>query len=193
MRILSAEFVKSCVRKEELPRDGLPEVAFAGRSNVGKSTLINTITGRKKLAHTSSTPGKTRRINYYLVNRRFYFVDMPGYGYARVSREERRRWQKMVEGYLEGRGELKGVVVLIDSRREPDELERALYDYLASMGKPVVTVLTKVDKLSKNRLSGRVEAIRKGLGIERVVPFSARTGMGREELVSAIFDLLDRD
>ncbi len=192
MRILSAEFVKSCVRKEELPKDGLPEVAFAGRSNVGKSTLINTITGRRRLAHTSSTPGKTRTINYYLINRRFYFVDLPGYGYARVSREERRRWQKMVEGYLEGRGELKGVVVLIDSRREPDDLEHALYDYLASIGKPVVTVLTKADKLSKNRLSERMVAIRKSLGIERVVAFSARTGMGRAELLSAIFEFVNR-
>ncbi len=186
MRILSAEFVKSCVRKDELPRDGLPEIAFAGRSNVGKSTLINTITGRKKLAHTSSTPGKTRTINFYLINRRFYFVDLPGYGYARVSKKERLMWQKMIEGYMENRAELRGVVVLIDVRREPDELEHTLYDYLAHVGKPVITVLTKVDKLPRGQLSQRTASIRRALGVERVITFSARTGEGKAELLRTI-------
>ena len=186
MRILSAEFVKSCVRKDELPRDGLPEIAFAGRSNVGKSTLINTITGRKKLAHTSSTPGKTRTINFYLINRMFYFVDLPGYGYARVSKKERLMWQKMIEGYMENRAVLRGVVVLIDVRREPDELEHTLYDYLVHVGKPVITVLTKVDKLPRGQLSQRVASIRRTLGVERVITFSARTGEGRAELLRAI-------
>ena len=193
MRIVSAEFVKSCVRKEELPRDGLPEVAFVGRSNVGKSTLINTITNRKKLAHTSSTPGKTRTINFYLINRRFYFVDLPGYGYAKVSRKERIQWQKMIEGYLKNRPQLKGVLALIDSRRDPDELELALYRYLASLEKRVVTVLTKADKMPRGRLSQRVAAIRKALGVERVIPFSARTGEGKTELLKAISEFVEAD
>ena len=193
MRIVSAEFVRSCVRQEELPRDGLPEVAFVGRSNVGKSTLINTITNRKKLAHTSSTPGKTRTINFYLINRRFYFVDLPGYGYAKVSRKERIQWQKMIEGYLKNRPQLKGVLALIDSRRDPDELELALYRYLASLEKRVVTVLTKADKMPRGRLSQRVAAIRKALGVERVIPFSARTGEGKTELLKAIFEFVEAD
>ncbi len=193
MRIVSAEFVRSCVRKEEFPRDGLPEIAFVGRSNVGKSTLINTITNRKKLAHTSSTPGKTRTINFYLINRRFYFVDLPGYGYARVSRKERIQWQKMIEGYLKNRPQLKGVLALIDSRRDPDELELALYRYLASLEKRVVTVLTKADKMPRGRLSQRVAAIRKALGVERVIPFSARTGEGKAELLKAISEFVEAD
>ena len=187
MRIDSVEFVRSCYRVDDFPRDGLPEVAFVGRSNVGKSTLINTLTGRRKLAHTSSTPGKTRSINFYILNRRFYFVDLPGYGYARVSRAERKRWQALIDGYLRERAPLRLILALIDVRREPDELDMGLYEYLAHTGKPVVTVATKADKLSKSQLLKAVDRLKSLLPVDRVIAFSARSGQGRAELLRQIF------
>lgn len=169
-----------------------PEVAFSGRSNVGKSSLINALVRRKALARVSGTPGKTREINFFDVNRAFVLVDLPGYGYARVSKTERAAWRPLIEGYLRHSPELRGVVQLIDSRHEPSADDLTMLDFLADLGAPTIVALTKTDKLSARELPARVDAIARAIGVdaEQLIPFSARTGRGRDELAEAIVALV---
>jgi GTP-binding protein len=191
MLITSAEFVTSAVRPEQYPPADLPEFAFAGRSNVGKSSLINTLVSRKKLVLTSSTPGKTRLINFFRVNDALMFVDLPGYGYARVSEDERRKWRPMIERYLSARENLKTVVVILDIRRTPNEEDAQLLDWLARREIPTVLVVTKSDKLSKTAQAKQRRAIADTLEVdpEELLLFSSKSRQGRELLWRILSDL----
>ena len=182
MKILSATFVKSAPDLKHCPMEGFPEIAIIGRSNVGKSSMINVLTGVKGLAKTSSVPGKTRTMNYYLINEAFYLVDLPGYGYAQVSLTERERWKETLENYFAKREALQGVIVVLDSRRDATEKEASLYEWIRGYALPCVTVLTKSDKLSHGEVSKRMLLVKRELGIEKPVLFSAMTGDGKTEL-----------
>ena len=174
------------------PDARLPEVAFGGRSNVGKSSLINTLLRRKKVARVSNTPGRTREINFFEVNARFVLADLPGYGYARISKEKRAEWRPLIEGYLRGSPALRGVVLLLDARRQPTEDDLLMLDFLASTGKPTIVVATKIDKLPKREREPRIRtlALEAGIELEQLIPFSAETGEGRDELADAIVTLV---
>ena len=185
MKVQTARFIRTTVQSEDLLDDGLPEVAFAGRSNVGKSSLLNRILGRKKLAHTSSTPGRTRGLNYYLVNSRFYFVDLPGYGYAKVSKSERRSWAKLLEEYLRRASGTAQVVQLVDGKVGATPLDVQAVDYLDSLGIVPIVVATKIDRVPSSRRAAALRSLRAELELEpedRVIAFSARTGEGVREL-----------
>lgn len=191
------EFVGS-VADPGAPLPGeLPQIAFAGRSNVGKSSLINVLIGRtrKKLAHVSSRPGKTRLLNFYRVNDDFLLVDLPGFGFAKVPGHVREEWRRLVEGYLARGDGPKAVVHLVDVRRDPTDPDLTMLDYLARLELPTVVVLTKVDKLNRSRREKAVPALIEGLGLdpEQVVPFSAVTGEGRDLLLEAIGGLLGKE
>jgi len=189
MKITSAEFVKSAVKPGQYPGGELPEVAFAGRSNVGKSSLINALLGRKKLAQTSATPGKTRLINFFTVNETLSFVDLPGYGFARVSRAEQETWGPMIETYLRERENLRLVVSILDVRHDPTGQDRDLIDWLRHFGRNHLIVLTKSDKLSRGEALKRRRRIASLLGLgefETPILFSARTGEGKGEVWKAI-------
>jgi len=174
------------------PESTLPEIAFAGRSNVGKSSLLNTLVRRKSFARVSRTPGRTREINFFRVNNGFVLVDLPGYGYARVSKEKRAEWRPLMESYLKRTSQLRGIVLLLDIRRDPSEDDRAMLDFLAETEVPTIVALTKTDKLSKAAARQRVSEISAALALdnEQVIPFSAQSGNGRTELLEAITDLL---
>jgi len=189
--IKSADFVTSAVEPSQYPAEGLPEIAFAGRSNVGKSTLINCLVNRRNLVKTSSTPGKTRLINFFSVNGRLLLVDLPGYGYAKVSQKERKKWGPMVETYLSGRQSVKGVILLIDLRRLPRDEELQIRDWLTHYQTPLLIVLTKADKLKKNARQKQRQAIAESLGVapELLVLFSAKTRLGRETVLDQIRQL----
>lgn len=193
MIIKSAEFVKSAVTPSHYPDADLPEIAFAGRSNVGKSSLINTLVNRKRLVKTSSTPGRTQLINFFDVNGAFTFVDLPGYGYAKVPKRIKKDWGPMIETYLSTRETLAGVVLLIDIRRNPGAEEMNFIDWLAEYDIPGVLVLTKADKLSKIKRVPRIKAIAETLQVQResVIPFSAKSRLGKDVLWGAIDELLD--
>ncbi len=189
VRIQSAEFLKSATRPSHYPEDRFPEVAFVGRSNVGKSSLINRLVLRSRFARTSNTPGRTQLINFFLINGRYTFVDLPGYGFARVPDAVRRSWRPMVERYLRERRSLRLVVLLMDIRRDPLEEDLDLLAWLHELAIPVLPVLTKVDKLSKNQVRTREKKIRDALmlpGGPAPVLFSARTGQGRESIWAVI-------
>ncbi len=193
MKIKKAELKAGAYRVQEFPGWDLPEISFLGRSNVGKSSLINNLIGRKNLARTSSTPGKTRGLYFYLLNNNFCFVDLPGYGYARVSKKEQERWAPIIEEYLEGRANLYGCVHLVDCRHEPTEDDRLMAEWLRMHSIPRVTVATKADKLSRGALLRQLEVIKGKLGLfeeEFLLPFSARIGSGRDQLWQAIKSLL---
>ena len=190
MKIKSAEFTVCAVRRSEYPADRLPELALVGRSNVGKSSLINTLVMRKNLARTSSEPGKTRTVNFYKINGEFYLVDLPGFGYAKVPLSVKRSWERMVEEYMEGRQSLMGAIVILDARREVGDTEENLFQWLERSAIPVVTVLTKIDKLSRNDLNSRVRDIKNTLGIEDPVLFSAITHEGRIKLLKRVMGML---
>ena len=182
---MDASFIISAMRESQHPPPDRPEVAFAGRSNVGKSSLLNVLVNRKGLARTSSTPGRTQSINFFSVGDRLYFVDLPGYGYARVSRETQRSWGKMVETYLRKRSNLKAVVVILDIRRDPNPGDLDLLAWLRDYGRRPIVVLTKVDKLSRSRSLQRASEI--AARLEPICPsdpvlFSAKTRGGREEI-----------
>lgn len=174
------------------PVSELPEVAFSGRSNVGKSSLLNRLVKRKALARVSQTPGKTREINFFRVNDAFTLVDLPGYGYARVSKEMRAAWRPLIEGYLGSSAELRGVVQLIDARHAPTTDDLQMLDFLADLGVPTIVVLTKMDKLTRREGEARPAALAAELGMDeaQVIPFSAVTGLGRDELAEAVVSLL---
>jgi len=188
MRIHTAEFLESAGRADQFPRGGRPEVAFAGRSNVGKSSLINRLLGRRALARTSSTPGRTRTINFYAVNDAFLFVDLPGYGYAKVSRTVQENWWALVEVYVADRVPLRGVVHLTDARHPPTEQDRELQEFLAAMNVPCVHVLTKGDKVPRGQRAAALGAARETLGpvSPEAIFFSAETGEGVAELWRAL-------
>ncbi|MFQ5706302.1 MAG: ribosome biogenesis GTP-binding protein YihA/YsxC [bacterium] len=190
MKILSVEFVKSVQDVKEIPRDGLAEIAFSGRSNVGKSRLINCLLNRKKMAKTSSTPGKTRQINYFRINGAFFFVDLPGYGFARVSKSEKVLWQRLIESYIKQSRQLKGVVAIIDSRIGPTPLDLQLFGWLSSLKVPMTVVATKSDKLSNNALNQRLAQYSKQLQAS-IYPFSAVSGMGKRALWKEILTTLE--
>ncbi len=172
----------------------LPQIAFSGRSNVGKSSLINMLLRRtrKKIAHVSSTPGKTQALNFYLVNEKFFLVDLPGYGYARVPEEKRETWAPLIEWYLSSSKKVRGVVHLVDSRHAPTEHDLSMVAYLGEIGLPALIVLTKVDKLKKAELERSKARALEALGIDesQLVPFSAKSGEGRDALLSALEELL---
>jgi GTP-binding protein len=192
MRVTSAEFVKSAFDESHWPRDRRPEVAFLGRSNVGKSSLINSLLKVKGLARTSSTPGRTQSLNYFLVNKSFYFVDLPGYGFARVPKKVREEWGQLVTQYLAKRDSLVLSIHIVDSRHEPTSLDLQLREWLLFHRKPFLTVATKSDKLSQNELRRNLARARQVLdGVEgdaggEVVAYSAVTGRGREGVWHAI-------
>lgn len=174
------------------PLPNLPEVAFAGRSNVGKSSLINALLHRRKFARVSNTPGRTREINFFEVNRQFVLADLPGYGYARISKEKRAAWRPLIEGYLKGSNALRGVVQLLDSRHTPTEDDLQMLEFLAHRGTPTLVVATKVDKLRKSERDQRLADLAREAGVDpsQVIPFSAETREGRDELAAAIVDLV---
>lgn len=191
MKITSAEFVKSAFSYEHWIEDDRPEIAFLGRSNVGKSSLINSLLQRKGLARTSNTPGRTQSINYFLINDAFYFVDLPGYGYAKVSKSMRADWGVMAEEYLSQREQLVLCVQLIDSRHDPTKLDLQLNEWLNFNGKPHLAVATKTDKLSTNQLSKQLKAIRLALKFSDVIAYSSETGKGRDEVWRSIERAID--
>ena len=186
MKITSAEFVKSAFNREHWVLDRRPEIAFLGRSNVGKSSLINSLLQRKGLARTSNTPGRTQSINYFLINDDFYFVDLPGYGYAKVSKAMRSDWGKMAEEYLSDREQLALCIQLIDARHEPTRLDLQLNEWLNFHEKPHIVVATKADKLPKTQLAKQIKAIRLALTESHVETYSSENGTGKEELWSTI-------
>ena len=192
MIIKSAEFVTSATKPPQYPPEGLPEIAFAGRSNVGKSSLINVLVNRKRLVKTSSTPGRTQLVNFFDINDYITFVDLPGYGYARVPASVRKKWGPMIETYLSGRNTLKGVVVILDIRRTPREEEHNLIAWLEHYAIASILVLTKTDKLSKTKLAKQRAAVARSLALDSsdLILFSAKSRKGREDVWKAIEFLL---
>jgi GTP-binding protein len=174
------------------PEPSLPEVAFAGRSNVGKSSLLNQLLRRKKFARVSNTPGRTREINFFRVNDSLILVDLPGYGYARVSKEQRASWRPLIEGYLQRSPQLRGVVQLLDARHDPTQDDEQMLGFLAELGVPSIIVLTKIDKLTATQAARRIAEISSALTLEpeQVISFSAVSGRGRDELAEAIMALV---
>lgn len=191
MKISGVEFLISAADIKQCPAGERPEVALAGRSNVGKSSLLNKLVGRRKLARTSRTPGRTQTINFFLVNDSFFLVDLPGYGYARVPKGLRERWGKTVEEYLKGRKQLRGVVQIVDLRHPPTENDLQLFKWLKLQGIPVLVVATKADKLSRGRCIRQAEVVRSDLGLCGLpVLFSAVTGQGVGNLWAEILKWL---
>lgn len=191
MVIRNVELETVCGITSPLPDNSCPEFAFAGKSNVGKSSLINALMNRKSLARTSGQPGKTQTINFYKINEELYYVDLPGYGYAKASVEVKAKWGKMIERYLHKSTMLKCVFLLVDIRHEPSENDRLMYEWILSNGYHPVVIATKLDKLKRSQVQKHVKLVREGLGMEKegmVIPFSAETKQGREE----IWELIDR-
>lgn len=185
MKVTEAEIVISAVKPEQYPQDALPEIALAGRSNVGKSSLINKMIQRKALARTSSKPGKTQTLNFYRINQRFYFVDLPGYGYAKVSKKEREAWGKMIEEYLINRTDLKAVILLTDLRHPPTKDDQMMYDWLKHYQIPVIVIGTKADKIPKGKWAKHQKIAKETLVLnpfDTFIPFSSETGLGKDKL-----------
>ena len=185
MKLRTVTLEAVCGRKDQFPKPNLPEICFIGRSNVGKSSLINALTGRKALARTSQSPGKTRTINFYNVNDMLYLVDLPGYGYAKVSQAEQKRWGQIIESYLKERPSLCLSVLLIDIRHEPGEADRMMYDWMRYYGIEPLIVLTKLDKIKKNQLQKQLALIVRTLGVEdrnHVLAVSSETKTGIDDL-----------
>ena len=189
MHIKQAVLETVCGITSVLPKNDLPEIAFLGKSNVGKSSVINTLMQRKSLARTSQAPGKTQTINYYKVNDSLYFVDLPGYGYAKVSQELRQKWGKMIERYITTSPTLKLICLLVDIRHEPTENDRLMYDWIKYHGYRVLLILTKADKLKRSVLNKHIKMIEKALKVadeDMIVAFSSETKQGREEVYEII-------
>lgn len=197
MKITSAEFVCSNSDYKKCPVTELPEFAFIGRSNVGKSSLINSLTGKKGLAKTSSTPGKTQLINHFIINNAWYLVDLPGYGYAKVSQTERKKWEKMISDYLANRENLFCTFVLVDSRLEPQQIDIEFINFLGESGIPFAIIFTKTDKLTKNELSKSLAQYKKKLldWWEELPPLfvtSAESGTGKEEVLDYVEGIMGK-
>ena len=187
MKVLSAEFVVSAAQAAQFPRDGRPQIAFAGRSNVGKSSVINALLHRKNLVKTSATPGKTQLINFFVINGTLYFVDLPGYGYARVPKAVTDAWAPMIEGYLKDSPRLAAVVVLLDSRRDPDQRDLRLLQWLAQYSIPAIVALTKADKLNRQESEMARRAVQQALDLSAPpLLTSAKSGQGMRELWTEI-------
>ncbi|USG64169.1 ribosome biogenesis GTP-binding protein YihA/YsxC [Brevibacillus ruminantium] len=189
MKITSAEFIISAVGPAQYPTDGLPEIALVGRSNVGKSSLLNKMMNRKGLARTSQKPGKTQTLNYFQVNKMLYFVDFPGYGYAKVSKSIKGQWGKMIESYLSKREELRFIIQLVDIRHAPSKDDIAMYEWCKEIGIPTVVVATKGDKIARGRWLQHTKIIREQLKLrptDTLLIFSSETGQGRDELWAEI-------
>ena len=192
MEVNNASLAAVGVKLEQYPTDGKPEIAFAGKSNVGKSSLINGLLNRKSLARTSSSPGKTRTINFHDVENTLYFVDLPGYGYAKAPKTEIQKWGKMIEDYLYQRETLKSIVLLIDIRHEPGTNDKMMYEWLKHYDYDIIIIATKADKIKRSQLQKHIAMIRKGLNMsadEKIIPFSSMTKQGKEEIWS-VFDEL---
>jgi len=191
MQIKSSEFLISSSSYKKCPKPDKAEFAFIGRSNVGKSSLINMLTNRKKLAKISSTPGKTQLINHFLINTKWYLVDLPGYGWAKASKTEKLKWENMIRGYILGRENLVSMFVLVDSRHEPQKIDTEFIDFLGEKGIPFVIVFTKADKLSKNKVSASIAAYKKKLkstweDLPQMITTSSSTRLGKEDVLNFI-------
>lgn len=189
MIIRNVELETVCGVTSKLPENILPEFAFAGKSNVGKSSLINALMNRKALARTSAQPGKTQTINFYNINKELYYVDLPGYGYAKVSQTEKEKWGKMIENYLHKSKMLKCVFLLVDIRHEPSANDRTMYEWVVYNGFRPVIIATKLDKINRSQIQKQLKLIRNGLGMEKndmIIPFSAASKQGREEIWALI-------
>jgi len=192
LKIKQSEFEISAVRRDQYPTDGLPEVAFVGRSNVGKSSIINALTNRRHLAKVSQTPGKTRLINFFMINEgEFHLVDLPGYGYAKVSKKEQASWGKTIEMYLTDREELKRVILLVDSRHKPTKDDLMMHEWVKHFGIETIVVATKSDKLSNNELRKSEKIIKDTMGLtkeDKFYFFSSLNKKGKDELINYLFD-----
>lgn len=185
MIIRSLELETVCGITSTLPENTLPEIAFAGKSNVGKSSLINGLMNRKSFARTSATPGKTQTINFYNINQELYLVDLPGYGYAKVSEQEKKKWGRMIERYLHQSKQLRAVFLLIDIRHAPSANDKMMYDWILSQGYHPIIIATKLDKLKRSQVQKQIKVVRQGLGLSKdsiLIPFSAVTKQGRDEI-----------
>lgn len=185
MKIVSAEIVALGVKMEQYPKDALPEIALVGRSNVGKSSLINKLIQRRALARTSSKPGKTQTLNFYLINNQFYFVDLPGYGYAKVSKSQREQWGKMIEEYILNRKNLKTVLLITDLRHPPSKDDILMYEWLSHNNVPTIIIGTKADKIPKGKWEKHRKILKETLNMvssDKIVLFSAETGQGKDQL-----------
>ncbi|MFG6148356.1 ribosome biogenesis GTP-binding protein YihA/YsxC [Halobacillus sp. B23F22_1] len=183
MKVNQAEIIISAASKKQYPSEPIPEIALAGRSNVGKSSFINKMIQRKNLARTSSKPGKTQTLNFYLINEKFHFVDVPGYGYAKVSKKERAKWGKMMEEYFAERDQLRATALVIDIRHKPTEDDCMMYDYIKHFDLPVMVIATKLDKIKKGQRNKQLQLIATTLEMEeedQLIPFSSETGEGKE-------------
>lgn len=189
---IECHFVGSYYTLDQIPDDEKPQIALAGRSNVGKSSLLNKLVGQRKMAKVSAAPGKTRSITFFTVNNQFYFVDLPGYGYSQVSKAERKSWRKLIENYLTESERLIGLVLLLDSRREPTDQDLMLAEWLEQRKLPVIIALTKCDKLGKNELNNKVRTVEKQFEVD-VIPFSIVSGIGKNEMLTAITNLLGQN
>lgn len=196
MIIKSAELETVCGITSKLPENSLPEVAFAGKSNVGKSSLINGLLNRKALARTSSQPGKTQTINFYNINQEIYFVDLPGYGYAKVSEETKAKWGKMIERYLHTSKQLKAVFLLIDIRHEPSANDKDMYNWIVYQGYEPIIIATKLDKIKRSQVQKQLKLVREGLGVSKdtkLIAFSAETKQGRDEILDLIESYMEKE
>ena len=190
MKNLDVKFIGSFYKLNQLPKDSLPQIAFAGRSNVGKSSLLNKITGHKKAAKVSQTPGKTRSLNFFLINEQFYFVDLPGYGYAKVSKVERESWGQLIEDYLVSSQNLAGLMLLLDCRRDPNQEDEELIHWLGEKELPCMAIITKTDKITRDKTNRKVRQIENAYGIT-AMPFSTVKGTGKDQVLQAIFSLVN--
>lgn len=193
MNIKSAALETVCGITSRLPENDLPEIAFAGKSNVGKSSLINALMNRKALARTSAQPGKTQTINFYNVNEALYLVDLPGYGYAKVAQEIREKWGKLIERYLHGSKQLKAVFLLIDIRHEPSQNDRRMYEWIVYNGYDPIIIATKLDKINRSQVQKHLKMLSTGLGVKpgtKILPFSASTKQGRDEIWATMEEVL---
>lgn len=194
MIIKQAELETVCGITSKLPENAFPEVAFAGKSNVGKSSLINGLLNRKSLARTSSQPGKTQTINFYKVNGDLYLVDLPGYGYAKVSNEIKAKWGRMIENYLHGSKQLKAVFLLIDIRHEPSANDKDMYQWIVAQGYEPVIIATKLDKIKRSQVQKQIKILKEGLKLlpgTQLIPFSAETKQGRDEIWDVICSFVE--
>ncbi len=189
MKIRSSEIVVSAIKKDQYPKEGLPEIALVGRSNVGKSSATNALLNRRNFARTSQTPGKTRTINFYKINEEFYFVDLPGYGYAKVSKSEKDKWGVIMERYLQDRQELCAIFLLVDIRHEPTNDDVMMYEWIKHFGYNCVVIATKADKISRGQYQKHISIIRKKLQLEKdekVIPLSSSKKTGVEDVWNEI-------
>jgi len=195
MNVNKAEIVISAVSPKQYPKTNLPEIALAGRSNVGKSSFINKLISRRNLVRTSSKPGKTQTLNFYLINESFHFVDVPGYGYAKVSKAERNKWGKMLEDYFESREVLKAVVLIVDIRHEPTKEDKQMVDYIAHLQIPLIVIATKMDKISRGKRHKAVKQVQAAFSEYEgmtIIPFSAETGENKDKVWHVIEECLNQ-